>query len=746
MNNNEVVSLRSPRWFTVIASLVLTFSLEGCGGGGGSDSTANSTPTNTQSSASDSQSANSPQKLPADSSIAGSAVKGVIQSGVVSAYEVENGQRGDLISTTTTDASGNFSVAVSSLYSGAVLLTVTADSNSTMTCDSLEGCGATASGDTSLDSNNNGSVDFGERFTLPSNFMLSAALDSANQSSAHITTLSHLAAEYAADMAGGMSTYNVASANSQVGQIFNLAGNLTEISPVDLTSSTAVSNASSSQAQLSMLSVAVLDSLAGSNLAESINQLASDFSNNQGQFVQNNSTDGSATLDDISSRAMELAQNLSRDADAAEFNRIRHSAAQAFSGAVTAVVASPTAAADDLDKVKAFVDDLQLWQDVVTLQGNTDTMASKRQQFEEDLLPELLVMETALGLSMQWGFLPALPELAINTFCDSLGNSFTASICKSLIDLDAIEASCASSGLVVFGQNLCDLLENVTIINNDNYTVRYRFFDGMVTVDGTLDDKTVDLEMTVSTTSSNELAFVATGSVESDTATLTLDSSVVTFAFDGAINMLKLKLPETITVDIEGGLVQNSDASDDPVSFDGDMLLTVDLSGLMTTSSNQSTEETFAQTSSILLGENLNFQLAMNGNYSTLSGEDYDADLLVTGGEETTYTLTVDLTSQDLTTNAVATVVGTIDDSDLNQYAIELAYDGKLIEMVPSSSDNDVIIMTNQDNVVIEIDTSVDSSTAGHSTVSNSVLGEIVKVDDVYVINYEDSTSEVLFN
>ena len=743
MNNNVVDALSIPRWFVLFGSLFLGLSLQGCGGGG---STAEATSTDGSPSISDSSSNSNPQKLPADTSLDGSAIKGVIANGIVNAYLVNNGQRGDLVATTTTDANGNFSLGVSSSYSGTLLLTLTAGSNTTMTCDSVDGCGATAAGDGNFDLNTNDSVDFGEKFSLGSDFLLSAAVEANSGSNAYITTLSHLAAEYAASLNGGLNNDNVADANSQVAQIFNLTGDITKIRPVDLTDNDEVNGASTSEAQLSMLSVAVLSDLNNANIQNQIDSLAADFRNNQGQFVQNNSLDGSETLNDISARAMNIAQHVSQDAAAAEFNRMRHSANQAFTGAITSVIASPTASADDLDKVKAFVDDLQLWQDVVKLEGNTDTMASKRQEFEEELLPELLVMETALSLSMQWGFLPALPELAINTFCNSLGNSFTASICKSLIDLDAIEASCEGSGLVLFGQNLCDLLEDITIINNENYAVHYHFFDGMVTVDGTLDDKTVDLEMTVSTTGGDSLAFVATGSVESDTATLTLDNSTVTFDFDGAINILKLSLPETITINVEGGLVQNADASEDPVSFQGDMDLVVDLSDLTTASSSQSTEDTLAQTSSLLIGDNLEFQLSMDGNYSTDSGENYDADFLVTGGEETTYTLTVDLLSQDLSTNAVATVVGTLDNSNLNQFSVELAYDGKLIEIEPSNDDNNILIMTNQDNVVIQIDTSVDSDTAGHATVEGDSQGTINKVDDVYVINYTDDTSEVLFN
>jgi len=622
-----------------------------------------------------------------------------------------------------------------------------------MKCDAAQGCGHTASSDTPLDSTANGLVDFGERFTLPIDFKLSAVLSTNNQNQAYITTISHLAAEYASSLNGGLSSTNVATANSQVGQLFKLNGDLTKIKPVDITEPNDVLAADEEQTQLSVLAVAVLSSLDASSITQDIATLSADFVSNQGQLVQTNDSTDSATLDNISKRAAVIARKIDRDDNAIVFNRMKLNAASAASGAVTAAAPSPTLLNDNFDKAAALVADLQLWENIINVRDNSNadlnSMREKRAAFEETLVPELLDMQNSLAVAMPWGLLPALPQLLINGFCDTVGGVF-ANSCKSLVNLDQLQLSCAQSNLVLFGQDLCEYLSDMPIKTNGNYTVRYQFFDGTVTVDGDIGDNAVDITMSVDVDDLKRIAFNTAGTLTSSTATFQVDNSSTSFNFKEAISILAMKLPETIEVMAEGNIAQNEDASDDPMKFSGKFDLNIDLSAASENDSDQETEETIEQTRSLILGENVSYQLNLDGSFETaVSNDRFDTKLVVVGEQDTNYSLTVDLDSDDLSTTASATLTGAMtkaenDEAASNDSVLELVYDNKVIEIEKSSSSNQVVV-TNQDSIILNIDSSVESGIVGSASAGGVSLGDIFISEGSYSMVLSNGTEFALF-
>ncbi|MCP5169505.1 MAG: hypothetical protein H6999_07075 [Hahellaceae bacterium] len=145
------------------------------------------------------------------SSITGTASKGIISNGVVTAYELD--AAGNVIRTlasVTTDANGHYSLPLPAEYDGGVVkVQITANADTRMKCDALDSCNGTA---------------FGKEITLDSLFTLDAlVIPTGTSMEMSVTPLTHMAAARAMAL-GGTSAENVAAANSEVGALvgFNI--------------------------------------------------------------------------------------------------------------------------------------------------------------------------------------------------------------------------------------------------------------------------------------------------------------------------------------------------------------------------------------------------------------------------------------------------------------------------------------------------------------------------------------------
>src|SRR5690606_18617864 len=196
--------------------------LAACGGGGGSSSSESS-----------SQSPSQPSAI----QLSGTVNKGIVRNGLVSVYSIEAGQTGSLLATTSTNSNGQFQVRVTG-YEGPVYIEVTAATSgtpSTMVFDVAAGCGTFAAG-SNYDSNNNQVIDFGESFELASDFSLTAALpSSALGSQVAVTTLTHLATQFATQFPQGINDISISVALSKVQNLFGIDANLLNLNAVDIT-------------------------------------------------------------------------------------------------------------------------------------------------------------------------------------------------------------------------------------------------------------------------------------------------------------------------------------------------------------------------------------------------------------------------------------------------------------------------------------------------------------------------------
>lgn len=152
------------------------------------------------------------------STVRGKAIKGVISQGVVSTYRVseENGSL-SLLSTTSTDSNGRFSLNINHDEEQPLLIQISAQPDvTTMTCELLEGCIAEHSGALSA---------FGEQSYVDDSFQLLGliATDSFGEKHAKVSALSHLIVATALNLPGGLTRGNIEFAERWVMETFQLS-------------------------------------------------------------------------------------------------------------------------------------------------------------------------------------------------------------------------------------------------------------------------------------------------------------------------------------------------------------------------------------------------------------------------------------------------------------------------------------------------------------------------------------------
>jgi hypothetical protein len=191
--------------------------------------------------------------------ISGNAVKGIITNGLVSAYLIE--QHAEHASSTVrkllgqarTNRDGEYQISISTLENDSlVVLELTADSQTTMRCDLVDGCLYP----NTINASNILLAEFGEELPLPGNFKLLGYIDGNNQQNAFISPLSHIIYTTASSLPGGISGPNLDTASRQVAQTFNLETNLLSAKTPDLTALSSLNGLSNQQLKLGVLSSA----------------------------------------------------------------------------------------------------------------------------------------------------------------------------------------------------------------------------------------------------------------------------------------------------------------------------------------------------------------------------------------------------------------------------------------------------------------------------------------------------------
>lgn len=236
---------------SVAISTVLV--LSACGGSGGSSSSGSQS---------------------AAKAISGVAAKGVIQQGIVTAYELVAGNwvsRGSA----TTDESGQYTLNLTDYQNGIVKLVLSAGSNTRMKCDVADCDGAS----------------FGQSVALGSDFALDAVLPNlTSTSNIPITPYTHMAAAMIeSQLAADPTTVTAEAVTSALSKVSTLAGfDVAATKVIDITDATQLAAASDDEKMAAVRGAAIME-LASEQLpiAAVLKSLASSFAD--GAFSANDS-------------------------------------------------------------------------------------------------------------------------------------------------------------------------------------------------------------------------------------------------------------------------------------------------------------------------------------------------------------------------------------------------------------------------------------------------------------------------
>ncbi len=334
----------------LLSAISLALGLAGCGGGGGSSSTP---PTNT-----------------ASATIGGTAAKGIVINGVVTAVELDaSGAEVATVGNAVTGNDGTYSLTLNGNYKGGpIQISITADSNTQTKCDVAAGCGTRTDGL----SDTNSSIDFGELYK-PAALTITALVPSAQPNetlSVSVTPFTHMAA-IRAKSATTLDATTIANANSEVS---NLLGGIDILNtpPVDITDSAAVSAAASAQITYAALASALsnqglVDANGQPDLDGAINLLANSFATGVIEADDTNGDDAAQiSLQEIVTAAEQTFTQAGITDTTGKLDGMQSIINYAESGdGIINPEPSSTAADANLVKVKAMMSDVRTWGNVI---------------------------------------------------------------------------------------------------------------------------------------------------------------------------------------------------------------------------------------------------------------------------------------------------------------------------------------------------------------------------------------------
>lgn len=300
--------------------LALCAAIAACGGGGGSDGSS---------------------AAAASAATSGTASKGVLEKALVTAYAISGGAKSNKLAEARTDVNGKYSLSLGS-HSGPVLLELTVDSTTLMTCDVPAGC-------------NNGTAHaFGSKLTPQSTLVLQSVLSSASGTvSSAITPFTYLAAQLA--LKNGGSAADIDAALTQIAALFDLPS-LNATQPVDITAANLGSNL---DAQRYAVMNAAIAKLGGSDLVAGLNSLVNEIkANGNGQLYKDDNDAAKPSLADVLEAASDVAQSSAVNTKLNSLIAVAIAADLAeVEGQTTLTEANPAPlpGASDLVKAKAFV-------------------------------------------------------------------------------------------------------------------------------------------------------------------------------------------------------------------------------------------------------------------------------------------------------------------------------------------------------------------------------------------------------
>lgn len=467
------------------------------------------------------------------STVTGTASKGIIVGGLVSAYLFDSSgvPETTAIATAVTDSAGEYSLTIPSEHEGKPVFIVVDDNDgaASMKCDIAGGC----------DNDGDGTVDveFGASLDLAAgDLSLSAVLPESTETvSVNVTPLTTVAATLAQSVieSGTVSEFNIQeavnNANSQVADRFGLTQDITKIPVVDLTDPEAVAAQLGDDAevvQYAAINAAIVSAVQDDDATDStsINEAIESFAES---FVDSGLSDNAVSddvtdLGDILEDAQAVIQEVEDDivalgeefADAVtDIQSLEDDVAADETLADEAVAsddgdqgtASETANATNLAQVKAFVEELRELGTAIdsSLVGDgegQDTVANILDGFDLQMEAADLASSDDVGNAVE-GMAEALGAMSIayeNNFDFETGGLLTPSE-ENEAELTSLPADVVVEGITVnISQSegaIVLSVDETVVIEDDSGIAQNVSVDMMGTVvDFTIDDDSTEYE------------------------------------------------------------------------------------------------------------------------------------------------------------------------------------------------------------------------------------------------------------
>ncbi|MEK9765684.1 MAG: hypothetical protein VW274_04330, partial [Thalassolituus sp.] len=232
-------------------------------------------------------------------SLSGNAVKGVMASAVVTATSLDGSQS---YGSTQTAADGTYALSELTLGNGPVLLELTTDSDTQLTCDSAIGC--TFNGTTHA---------FGAKFTFNDpDFSLTSVLpgmsDTATEARLMITPVTHMAAQRVA-ASGATTAEEIEGVNRATARLLGLDNvDINSLVPSDITNSQASEDNEAAQRYGALVAAfATLAETSGGDISDVIDAISNDFAQD-GSMKANSSVGTELALANIFNAAKASAE------------------------------------------------------------------------------------------------------------------------------------------------------------------------------------------------------------------------------------------------------------------------------------------------------------------------------------------------------------------------------------------------------------------------------------------------------
>lgn len=530
----------------VLASAIsLALGLTGCGGGGGGDSAA-------------------PIDETIDNvSVGGTAAKGIVKRGVVTAQELDAaGNALRVLGSAITGDDGKYNLVLNNTYKGGPIeISITRAADTELKCDVAAGCGTRTDG--LADSSNPAVIDFGEWYK-PAALTMTALLPvaQANETlSVNVTPFTHMAA-VRAKAATTLDAAAVANANSEVS---NLLGGIDILNtpPIDVTDSAALSGASSAtQVTYAALASAlsnqgIVDSNGQPDLNAAITLLANSFVNG---IIEADDADGDGddaaqiSLQEIVTAAGTTFTAAGITDATGKLDSLQANIDFAESGDGTINPEPTTTAADpNLDKVKAMISDVRTWGNVIQAETKTRGAAFEAQ---------VALASDAIGIFGATDPVDALDASIDAAFNFVNGNTDISTYNLGLNTFDSGTIDSPAAGVITITDGLVH-----------GYTVNI----------------TINMPEDGATASSFNLAIVSAAITGSDN-TMTINNGLanVTFATDYTVDHTAIDLgtaekPKAtdLTINLDVVFTQNVDSAGaklvSPVSFAGTLASDLDV-------------------------------------------------------------------------------------------------------------------------------------------------------------------------